>query len=182
MMDRNNIKGFDNFPILDSNELSKVLTKLVLLENFIREGEENHFLKLLLNNTIEGYIKDEPSQYDIIKDIFFSKKDRFGRRKIITDKLNKKELISYLKDIILKKTKDSCVLYINSDSNFFEEILPMVSPSILLGNVKYLANVTSKINKNPNLTAIVFGYHCSSNSFWIQASIDKKEKIYKLLS
>ncbi len=135
---------------------------------------------MLLNHVVDGYIDGESVEYEEIKDKFFHKSDRFGRRKLMINSMDKKSLTPYLKDILSQRIHDSCVLYIDYDSKFFEEVILMVSPSILLINVQYLANVVNNVNKKPNLVAVLFGFHCPKNGFWIQASIEKKLKIYNL--
>jgi hypothetical protein len=179
-MEQNDMDRYDyNLQIFDSTELSKYLTKSVLLENYIISEAEKFFL-MLLEHVIGGYLEDKSDQYADIKNQFFEKSDRFGKRKLITATVNKKDFVCYLKDILSQKINDSCVLYIDYNSAFFEEIILMVSPSELLGNVKYLTNIINHVNKKPNSVAFIFGYHCEKNAFWIQASIEKKLLIYNL--
>ena len=115
-----------------------------------------------------------------MKNKYFHQSDRFGRRQLIINGIDKKEFILYLKDILSQQINDSCVLYVDYSSTFFEDMILMVSPSELLGNVKYLTHVVNKINKDQNIVALIFGFHCPKNAIWIQSTIEKKTKIYNL--
>ena len=180
-MERNKIEGFDESLLLEASEVNENIKKNTLLKNFIREEDLERFLKVLVGNIVEGYIIDDTDIDKEMKNRYFRMEDRYGRRSLIDKPDIDPEFMVYLKAIIDQSISDSCVFFVEYDPELFEKIRPMVSPSILLGNVSYLSFVANKVNKNPYLVAFIFGYHCSKNSFWIQAAVEIKTKIYKML-
>ena len=180
-MERDRIEGFDKSLLLEPSELDEYIKKNILLMNFIKSEKLDDFLECVIVEVFDGYITDDTEIKEMMKNKLFMKKDRYGRRRLIDIPCKNPEFLSYLRGIIDQSIGDSCVLFVKYSSVLFEKIKPMVSPSIVLGNVKYLSNVASRVNKNPQLVAFIFGYHCSKNSFWMQASVEKKKEIYSIL-
>lgn len=177
-----------DIPILNNEQLSKNLKKGILLTSYIKKGTEDEFISMLLSSVIDGYIDESINKYsskhEYIKDLLFENEDRYGRRKLIINKIDfeKDKFIDYLKDILLGNDNDSCVLYMNYDIDFFAEMTySIMSVPILLGNVQYLSNILRKIEKKPNLVAFLFGFHCEKNQIWLQSSIETKTIIYNML-
>ena len=180
-MERDRIEGFDKSLLLEPSELDEYIKKNILLKNFVKSEKLENFLEFVIVEVLDGYIMDDTNTKEMMKNKLFMKEDRYGRRRLIDMPGKDPEFLSYLRGIIDQTIEDSCVLFVEYSPQLFKKIRPMVSPSILLGNVRYLSNVTSKVNKSSNFVAFIFGYHCSKNSFWMQASIEKKKDIYNIL-
>ncbi len=146
--------------------------------------KKEKFIKLLIENSIEGYIKYSSNEKQIngLKSII-KKEDRFKKQILDIEKMknHKKITVNYLIEFFLeKKRKNECVIYLNFEKKVFKELAKLLSQPEIITGIN-LDNVTRKVKNKTNLVAFILGGLNDENEIYIQSTQEIKNKIYDLL-
>ncbi len=146
--------------------------------------KKKKFIKLLIENAIEGYIKYSSSEKQLndLKSIV-KKEDKFKKHILDIEKMkkNKETTVNYFIEFFLeKKRKNECVIYLNFENKLFKEFAKSLSQPEIISGIN-LNNVTRKVKNKPNLVAFIIGGSNDENEIYIQSTQEIKNNIYDLL-
>ncbi len=146
--------------------------------------KKKNFIKLLIENAIEGYIKYSSSEKQLndLKSIV-KKEDKFKKHILDIEKMKKykETTVNYFIEFFLeKKSKNECVIYLNFENKLFKEFTKSLSQPEIISGIN-LNNVTRKVKNKPNLVAFIIGGSNDENEIYIQSAQEIKNNIYDLL-